>query len=144
MLGTMCSEISAARESLEYLRDRPADFQRLILGRSLWSKQVEVCESITRNPITVVPAGRAVGKSYLLGGLPLWWLYTRPNSLVITTGPDHRQVVSVLWKEIRRAIAKARVPLGYDHLTNGYASPQRLTVVGGSDWGGAGLCRGSA
>ena len=51
-----------------------------------------------------MPAGRAVGKSFLLAGTVLWWLYTRPNSLVITTGPDHRQVVSVLWKEIRRAL----------------------------------------
>jgi hypothetical protein len=59
--------------------------------------------------------------------------------LVITTGPDHRQVVSVLWKEIRRALARSRVPLGYDHLTSGYASPQRLTVVGGTDWGALGF-----
>jgi hypothetical protein len=139
MPGTKSSEISAARESLEALRDRPADFQRLILGRHLWSKQVEVCDSIARNPITVVPAGRAVGKSYLLAGIVPWWLYTRPNSLVITTGPDHRQVVSVLWKEIRRALAHSRVPLGYDHLTSGYASPQRLTVVGGTDWGALGF-----
>ena len=49
-----------------------------------------------------------MGKSFLCSrGTVLWWLYTRPRSLVITTGPDHRQVVSVLWKEIRRAPATA-------------------------------------
>ena len=33
-------------------------------------------------------------------------------SLVITTGPDHRQVVSVLWKEIRRALRPRLEPGG--------------------------------
>jgi hypothetical protein len=75
-----------------------------------------------------------VGKSYLLAGLVLWWLYTRPNALVITTGPDHRQVVSVLWAEIRRALRSSRVPLGHDHLTEGYSSPQRLAVRAEDKW----------
>jgi phage terminase large subunit len=122
------------RAVLDAYRDDPAGFNRAILGRELWSKQVEVCESIARSPITVVPAGRAVGKSYLLAGVVLWWLYTRPMSLVITTGPDHRQVVSVLWKEIRKAIRSARAPLGYDHLTQGYGSPQRLQLRSGTEW----------
>jgi hypothetical protein len=135
MPGLTSQPHSTQRSVLEALRDRPADFQRLILGRTLWSKQLEVCDAIARSPITVVPAGRAVGKSYLLAGIVLWWLYTRRDSLVITTGPDHRQVVSVLWKEIRRAISRALVPLGHDHLSEGYGSPQRLCVRDGTDWG---------
>lgn len=122
------------RQALERLRSDPAAFNALVLGRRLWSKQVAVCEAIAKSPITVVPAGRAIGKSYLMAGIVLWWLYTRPHSLIITTGPDHRQVVSVLWKEIRRALSSARAPLGYDHLTQGFGSPQRLTVRAGSDW----------
>ena len=122
------------RAVLEHYRDDPSGFNRAILGRCLWHKQREVCAAVARSPITVVPAGRAVGKSYLLAGIVLWWLYTRQNSLVITTGPDHRQVVSVLWKEIRRALRSSRAPLGHDHLTQGYGSPQRLQVRGGSEW----------
>src|SRR3954452_3946857 len=106
-------------------RHDPAMFNEAVLGRRLWSKQEEVCRAVARSPITVVPAGRAVGKSFLLAGIVLWWLYTRPRSLVITTGPDHRQVVSVLWKEIRRALRLQdqgqdgrrqgpRLKLGYD------------------------------
>lgn len=127
------------RAALERCRDDPELFNRAILGRSLWSKQAEVCEAIASSPITVVPAGRAVGKSYLLAGIVLWWLYTRPMSLCITTGPDHRQVVSVLWKEIRRALRAARVPLGFDHLTEGFSSPQRLQVRAGTEWGALGF-----
>ena len=122
-------------------------FQEEVLGRRLWAKQVEVCGAIARSPITVVPAGRAVGKSFLLAGTVLWWLYTRPGSLVITTGPDHRQVVSVLWKEIRRALRPRTgggrdsrgFVLGHDHLTAGYNSPQRLVVKMGTDWGALGF-----
>ena len=95
-----------------------------------------------------MPAGRAVGKSFLLAGIVLWWLYTRPMSLAITTGPDHRQVVSVLWKEIRRALRgrseDGRRPkddwgLVCDHITDGYSSPQRLTVKRGTEWGALGF-----
>ena len=136
------------RTLLEACRDDPARFQEEVLGRRLWAKQVEVCQAIARSPITVVPAGRAVGKSFLLAGTVLWWLYTRPGSLVITTGPDHRQVVSVLWKEIRRALRPRRglegrdsrgLVLGHDHLTAGYNSPQRLVVKMGTDWGALGF-----
>jgi hypothetical protein len=107
---------------------------------------------VARYPITVVPAGRAVGKSYLLAGLVLWWLYTRPGSLVITTGPDHRQVVTVLWKEIRRALVRRvedgrwrgpRFPLGYKHVTSGMGSPQRLLIREEDDWQAIGFSAGS-
>jgi hypothetical protein len=124
---------------LEACRDDPARFQAEVLGRTLWARQEAVCAAVARSPITVVPAGRAVGKSFLLAGLVLWWVYTRPKSLVITTGPDFRQVVSVLWKELRRALRSARVPLGYDHLTRGYSTPQRLTVQQGTGWGALGF-----
>jgi hypothetical protein len=135
------------RELLALCHDAPATFQTAILGRQLWAKQVELCQVIARAPITVVPAGRVVGESFLLAGLVLWWLYTRPLSLVLTTGPDHRQVVSVLWKEIRRALRPRRVagkrlpriPLRYHHLTRGYCSPQRLELEEGTAWGALGF-----
>jgi hypothetical protein len=157
-LRAPAAELTAAlrplRALLDACRDDPARFQEEVLGRKLWAKQVEVCRAIARSPVTVVPAGRAVGKSFLLAGIVLWWLYTRPNSLVITTGPDHRQVVSVLWKEIRRALrprretgdgtaggsdSGPRVVLGHDHLTAGYNSPQRLCLKHGTDWGALGF-----
>jgi hypothetical protein len=121
-------------DRLAAYRDEPARFNAEVLGRELWSKQVEVCEAVSRYPTTIVPAGRSVGKSFLLAGLCLWWLYARRGARIITTGPDHRQVVSVLWGEIRRAIAGANIGLGYQHLTSGYTSPQRLTIDALARW----------
>lgn len=139
--------LQETQEILRAFRDDPAGFNEVVLGRKLWAKQAEVCEAIARYPIVTVPAGRAVGKSYLLAGIALWWLYTRGApafSRVITTGPDHRQVVSVLWGELRAALRDRygadgrllgpRLPLGYDHLTEGYSSPQRLTLDGAVRW----------
>jgi hypothetical protein len=100
---------------------------------------VAVCAAVAQSPITVVPAGRAVGKSFSLAGLVLWWVYTRPKSLVMTTGPDFRPVFSVLWKEPRRTLLSAPVPLGYDHLIRCYSTPKRLTVQHGTDWGTMGF-----
>jgi hypothetical protein len=121
-------------DRLAEYRDRPADFNRDVLGRELWSKQLEVCEAVAHYPTTIVPAGRACGKSFLLAGIVLWYLYTRRGARIITTGPDHRQVVSVLWGEIRRAIAEANIAIGYEHLTQGYSSPQRLTINALNRW----------
>jgi hypothetical protein len=123
---------ATARGYLNDYADRPAAWNETFLGRALWPKQAEVCDAVARTPITLVPAGRAVGKSYVLAGLALWWLYTRREALVITTGPDHRQVVSVLWKEVRRAIRGANVRLRHGHLTQGYVSPQRLDLPNGN------------
>ena len=65
-------ELRPVRTLLDACRDDPARFQEEVLGRRLWAKQVEVCQAIARSPITVVPAGRAVGKSFLLAGTVLW------------------------------------------------------------------------
>lgn len=138
---------------LEACRDDPALFNDAVLGRTLWKKQIDICDTVAVSPITVVPAGRAIGKSYLLAGLVIWWLYTRKNSLVITTGPDYRQVVSVLWKEIRRAILPKYVDgvrvsplldLKWDHMTEGYASTQRLTLDAATAWGALGYAANSS
>ncbi|MGH9548578.1 MAG: hypothetical protein ACRD3W_04350, partial [Terriglobales bacterium] len=145
-------DLRPIRTLLDDCRDDPARFHAEVLGRELWTKQIDVCDAVAKTPITLVPAGRAVGKSYTLAGLALWWLYTRPNSLVITTGPDFRQVVSVLWKEIREALRQPvelaswpglRLGLGYDHLSKGFGSPQRLVVSHGSSWCALGFAAGS-
>jgi hypothetical protein len=73
-----------------------------------------------------------------MAGIVLGWLYTLNGSRVITTWSDFRQVVSVLWSELRSAmkprhdesgrLVSPRSPLTYDHLSKGNASPQQLKL----------------
>ncbi len=136
---------AAGARLLDACRDDPARFQEEVLGRRLWAKQVEVCQAIARSPITVVPAGRAVGKSFLLAGTVLWWLYTRPEE----PGDHHRARPSpgglgALEGDppgTSAALEQAGrdspgLVLGHDHLTAGYNSPQRLV---GEAWGPTGV-----
>ena len=46
----------------------------------------------------------------LCGGLVLWWYETRERSITLTTAPTDRQVVELLWGEVRSQ-APAGIPL---------------------------------
>src|SRR6478672_9467069 len=90
----------------------PVLFNDAILNRpEYWPRQREAAEAVARYHDTVIYSGNAVGKDYLVAGLVPWWLWTRPNSLVIVTGPSQAVLGSVTWKEIDRAIAGAALPL---------------------------------
>ena len=43
-------------------------------------------------------SGNMIGKDFLVGRLIWWWLYTRPDSLVIVTGPSQTLLGLVTWK----------------------------------------------
>ena len=65
--------------------------------------QVEWCEALVEYHTLAIETGNMLGKDYFVAGIVPWWLYTRPNSLVIVTGPGQTAIGSVTWKEIRRA-----------------------------------------
>jgi hypothetical protein len=81
-----------------------------------------------------VNAGHSVGKTSLAAVAVLWWYYTRPRSVIITTAPTQRDVVDLLWTEIRVLSARAglktpfvgpRAPEIFDteeHSAKGYTS----------------------
>lgn len=52
------------------------------------------------------------GNTFLAARLALWFLCTFKPAKVISTGPTLRQVRDLLWKELRTAHQKAKVPLG--------------------------------
>ena len=59
-------------------------------GRSFWKRQREMCESVVKYRTTAIYSGNMVGKDFWVGRIIWWWLYTRPDSLVIVTGPVQR------------------------------------------------------
>jgi hypothetical protein len=108
------------------LRDDPDGFNTGILGRPpYWSGQIDIGESVVANRTTLVQAGNLVGKTYVLAGLLLWFLYTRPDSIVISTAPTQTQLEEVLWKEVRAAWRNSAVPLDGRLL----ADPQKIAIA---------------
>jgi hypothetical protein len=92
--------------------DRPDLFNTHVLNRPpYWTLQRQAALSVAQYRDTVVYSGNAVGKDYLIGGLIPWWLWTRRDSLVVVSGPSQALLGSVTWKEVRKAIAGAKVPL---------------------------------
>jgi hypothetical protein len=128
--------VSAIEELTRYLdecTDDPDLFNELFLeGPPFWSRQKEICRSVVKYGTTVAYSGNMVGKDYLFARLLLWWLYTRPGSLVIVVAPTQNQVGSIVWKEIRRAVRAAPVPFA-SHVTNAVkSSPQQVNL--GDGW----------
>jgi len=90
----------------------PVYFCDCILGANLWGKQREIAEALVDTQFVYVPSCHASGKSFVAAQIALWFLYSHPNSIVVTTAPTGRQVGKVMWGEIRRAYMGATVPLG--------------------------------
>jgi len=107
-------ELRAARPPAEYSRYRhdPVGFIRDVLGKTLTPDQIEICNKFTRIGARVkVNSGHSVGKSFLAACLILWWFYTRPESVVITTAPTARDVITILWTEVRILHRRSKQPL---------------------------------
>ncbi|MCX5285683.1 hypothetical protein [Streptomyces sp. NBC_00198] len=79
------------------------------LGEHLWSKQIEIAESVRDNRLTAVHSCHGSGKSFQASRLVCWWLDTHPpgEARVVTTAPTGDQVKAILWSEINGAWVKA-------------------------------------
>ena len=106
-----------ARGLLQRCQADPLFFSRHVLGgEQPWGKQQQITLSVRDNERTAVPSGFAVGKTWVAARIVLWFLFSFPHSLVITTAPTWRQVENVLWAEIRRQHLTSVKPLGADIL----------------------------
>jgi len=93
-------------------RDDIAAWARDRLGVHLWSKQVEIAQSVTRNRRTAVQSAAGIGKSFLAAVISLWWIDTHPpgEAIVVTTAPTGEQVGAILWEEIRKHHRQGNLP----------------------------------
>lgn len=97
-----------AEKSFRWL-EQPASWIEDKLGEHIWSKQVEIAESVRDNRLTAVKSCHGSGKSFSASRLTAWWLDTHPpgEARVVTTAPTGDQVRAILWTEINGAFAKA-------------------------------------
>jgi len=90
----------------------PVGFITKSLGETLWSKQVDIAESVLHNQRTAVAACHAPGKSHLAARIVSWWIASHApgTAMAITIAPTHRQVRNILWPHIRRCAFLAGLP----------------------------------
>lgn len=100
------------RAALRRLRSDPVAFARVVLGLRPWSLQEEVLQLVARNSRVAVAGAHAVGKDWLASVALLWYLFTRPKAIVLSTAPTERQTRKLLWAAIHSHYRAARLPLG--------------------------------
>ncbi len=88
----------------------PVLFAKHILGLNLWELQAQILMSVANYRRTAVKACHAAGKTFALAIAVLWWLARYRDGIVLTTSPTQRQVITQLWAEIHRIVARAIVP----------------------------------
>jgi hypothetical protein len=89
----------------------PGWITRNVLGVDLYDKQRQLLRSGLTNKETSCKSGHSTGKSKTLACLVVEFALIHPGCKVILTAPTHRQLVSILFPEIRRLAQEARVPL---------------------------------
>lgn len=105
-------------DGFHYLRQNPNVFIEQILGVKLWPMQVNIVNSVWANKRTAVKSCHASGKTFTSAQIILAYLFLNPMARVVTTAPTFRQVVKLLWTEIRKSHKRASMPLGGKLLTN--------------------------
>ena len=68
---------------------------------------MEILGAIVKYKKIAVASGNSLGKDYIAGGLPLWWLSAYYPAKVVITAPTDRQVRNILWTELERHFQKA-------------------------------------
>jgi hypothetical protein len=99
----------------------------------LWSIQREILDSIFRNNYTVVRSCHGSGKTFLAAVAILAFLYIRTPAKIITTAPTYKQVVNLLWSEIRTIFKEKLQPEGWP----GRILNDKLVI--NDDWYGLGF-----
>ena len=104
-------------KALELFKNKPELFFEHVLGVKCEPYQLRILQAIVANERVAVSAAHALGKSWTLARVVLWFALTHPYCKIVTTAPTGRQVEQILWSEIRTAHARAKVPLGGRMLT---------------------------
>ena len=91
--------------------DDPAGWVRTRLEEHLWSKQVEILESVRDHRRTAVHSCHGAGKSHIAARVAAWWVECHPpgTAFVVSTAPSWPQVRAILWRYIGQVHRKGRL-----------------------------------
>lgn len=106
------------QHGMQAMAGDPNLFIEHVLGIRLWEKQRAIARSVWDVRRTAVKSCHGSGKTFTSATIILAYLMLKPYSRVVTTAPTFRQVVKLLWSEVRRAYKRSSIPLGGKLLTN--------------------------
>lgn len=86
---------------------QPVKYFNDVLKVQLWKKQEEVLNSLVKHKKVACFSGHSLGKDFIGGGLPLWWLSCYKDAIVVMTAPSDRQVEGIMWAELTRHYNRA-------------------------------------
>ena len=105
-----------------------AAFQRQLMRRKLWGKQVEICQAIETHRSVSVKGCHGSGKTWTVAGIVPYELLAHDESIVLTVAPTLRQV-KLMWSEIHAAIQSLpmRAP---EPTTTGWELTEKCKAIG--------------
>jgi hypothetical protein len=121
------------RRLLERYRSDPGLFALEVLHTKTWRRQREILTAVAEHRRVAVRSGHKCGKTTALAILAIWWVCTRPRARVILTAASWRQVLKVLWPEIKRLARRSSWPLGgelHDSPETGWTFPDGREILG--------------
>ena len=93
----------------------PTIFLRKVLGiNTIEDYQEMICQKVAVHSRIAIAACHALGKTWLMARIAMWFLYSYKGAKVITTAPTARQVEMLLWGEIGVAFRNSKMQLGGD------------------------------
>lgn len=93
-----------------YAKD-PNGFARDVLGLALWEGQIKIVEACRDRLRVAVVSGHKIGKSTALAVLAIWYYCSFPGARVVITATTSRQVDGIIWREVRRLVRRAKLPI---------------------------------
>lgn len=89
----------------------PAGWVRTRLHEHLWSKQIDILESVRDHRRTAVHSCHGAGKSHIAARVAAWWIECHPpgTAFVVSTAPSWPQVRAILWRYIGQVHRKGRL-----------------------------------
>src|SRR5256884_3608901 len=98
-----------ARDFTVYKAD-PVGFIRDVLHETPWSKQVEIANAVRDNYRVALRTCNSAGKTFLLAGLSLWWVFARGGTVLATSAAYRSIIGQFVQGELRRQFARGDFP----------------------------------
>lgn len=91
------------RNIAKYYFYRPYDYVVEVIGAEPTTQQQKVLLSMQQGQRFIsIRSGHGVGKTALASWIIQWFIATRPNSRVPCTAPTNKQLLDILWPELRK------------------------------------------